>query len=197
MSGCGCATNHSSKLTVARTRHVGEQFHRVLRHCKHSLVLVLLNAGHRVTALQHGHTVSSEPRSRSSFVYFILGVEVCRAMFLFVYCLAWTRLARLKNLAAVDVCFPEPHGNKGKAPWNQLTADQRSRASEFIKKNYASVHGLPMPAAPRGRALTAPTYLPASNTFVSVHTEYCKAEGDATCISLSSFKRIWRPTTLK
>ena len=44
-----------------------------------------------------------------------------------------------------------------------------------------------------GRADNAHTYLPASESFVTVHHEYCEAqmEGEQH-VSLSTFKRLWR-----
>lgn len=48
---------------------------------------------------------------------------------------------------------------------------------EFIK-NYALVFGLPMPAASRGRANTAPTYLPADQNHKIVHQKYHEACSD-------------------
>ena len=61
------------------------------------------------------------------------------------------------------------HANVGKTPWNKYSLAANKRAMEFIT-NYASVFGLPLPAAPRGRANTAPSYLPSSCTFQSVWT---------------------------
>ena len=41
----------------------------------------------------------------------------------------------------------------------------------FIK-NYSTVFGLPQPAAARGRANQAPTYLPAHQNHKTVHKKY-------------------------
>ena len=58
---------------------------------------------------------------------------------------------------------------------------------EFIG-NYATINGLPMPAASRGRASNASTYLPASALCVTVPYDTCKAQGSKESVSLSTFK---------
>ena len=57
--------------------------------------------------------------------------------------------------------------------------------------NYAAVHGLPMPAAPRGRAHEAPTYLPALCTYKDVHAEYVRQSCDLRILNYQSFVRLW------
>ena len=54
---------------------------------------------------------------------------------------------------------------------NAFPAEVRNYAEQCIR-NYAQVHGLPMPAAPRGRAEDAPIYLPTSASYTSVHGKY-------------------------
>ena len=92
-------------------------------------------------------------------------------------------LRRLQKHASLGLCFSEPHGNVGRKPWNTVSESDRERVVQFLK-NYAAVFGLPMPAAPRGRGHTAPTYLPASNTYSSVHAEYVRAQEQETTVSL-------------
>ena len=169
---------------------LSEQLVKIPAKQKDSFLLGLLAGGLNTGATQHARSAADSGRSRASFKYTVQGWEVCRSVFLYVYGIGRTRLSRLQKLISNGVCFPEAHGNVGKTPWNVLTDLQCERASEFVK-NYASVNGLPMPAAPRGRGQSAPTYLPASNTYVSVHAEYCKAETEGERVSLSSFKRIW------
>ena len=88
--------------------------------------------------------------------------------------------------------FQTPHGNVGRAPCHALPNAVLEHAVRYIR-NYASVHGLPMPAAQRSRAQDAPTYLPASTTFVSVHAEY-KAAAQAADLQVkgcTSFTGLW------
>ena len=49
------------------------------------------------------------------------------------------------------------------------------RAVVHFIQMYAEVHGLPQPAAPRGMAEVPPTYLPASQNFKTVHSQYVRA----------------------
>ena len=46
-----------------------------------------------------------------------------------------------------------------------------SAAVEFIK-NYSSMFGFPQPAAARGRANQAPTYLPTNQNHKIIHAKY-------------------------
>ena len=57
--------------------------------------------------------------------------------------------------------------------------------------NYAAVYGLPMPAAPIGRAHEAPTYLPASCTYKDVHAEYMRQSCHLRIMSYQWFVRLW------
>lgn len=108
-----------------------------------------------------------------------------------MFCVGGTRLSCLQKLAAVKLFFAEPHGHTGKMPWNKISESDKQGVVQFLK-NYSSVFGLPMPAAPRRRGENAPTYLPASCTHLSVHAEYVLAQADAHSASLRSFRRIWK-----
>ena len=80
----------------------------------------------------------------------------------------------------------------GHTPWNVYTEETRQRAVEFLK-NFASINGLPMPAAPRGRAQTAPTYLPSSCTKHGIWTEYSNAaEAGVEAVGQKTFMRLWK-----
>ena len=48
-----------------------------------------------------------------------------------------------------------------------------------------------MPGASRGRAEVAPVYLPASNTFISIHADYIKAQGLESGMKLVLFRQLW------
>ena len=116
---------------------------------------------------------------------------MCSNVFCTVYGVGRTRLKRLQRHVHDGVCIPQVHANVGKTPWNKYSLAAKERAMEFIT-NHASVFGLPMPAAPRGRANTAPTYLPSSCTFQSVWTLYCQAQqGDEETMGYHTFLRLW------
>jgi hypothetical protein len=69
---------------------------------------------------------------------------------------------------------PREHGSKGRKAYNAYPFEVVNSAMEFVK-NYGSVFGLPQPAAPRGRANQAPTYLPANQNHKIVHLKYQEA----------------------
>ena len=104
--------------------------------------------------------------------------KVCRPAFMTMHSIGRTHLKRLQHLMTAKVFFPQQHGNAGRTPYNAFPEEVRDHAVSFIK-NYAKVHGLPMPAAPRGRAQDAPTYLPTSSVYVSVHAAYMLAAQNA------------------
>ena len=73
--------------------------------------------------------------------------------------------------------YPDSHGRAGwQAAQHLSLSDVKQTVLEFIR-SHATVYDLPMPGASRGRAEVAPVYLPASNTFISIHTDYIKAQG--------------------
>ena len=60
--------------------------------------------------------------------------------------------------AGTDTVLPSGHGSEGAPPWNSLPASEVAEAKTFINQ-YAVVHGLPQPVAPRGHNTAAPTYM--------------------------------------
>ena len=86
------------------------------------------------------------------------------------------RLKRIQKLAEGGAVYPDSHGLAGKQHKNVYLSDVKQTVLEFIR-SHATVYDLPMPGASRGRAEVVPVYLPASNTFISIHTDYIKAQG--------------------
>ena len=88
--------------------------------------------------------------------------------------------------------IPREHGLKGRKAYNAYPYEVVKCAIEFIKK-YASVFGLPQPAAPRGRANQAPTYLPANQNHKIVHQKYQEActKDNKPFIQYRSFIDTW------
>eukprot|EP00117_Sycon_ciliatum_P036996 scpid74503/ scgid27760/ len=120
----------------------------------------------------------------------MLGVVVCREVFQDAHGLSHTLLRKLQEDAEHLLTTPQSSKSKGKPPPNILPTAVADNVVQFIK-NYASRYGMPQPAAPRGRAAKAPTYLPASCTKKEIHCLYCDSEG-AHPISLTTFKRLWK-----
>ena len=112
-------------------------------------------------------------RKRIQFTYTVFRNDniICRDVLCYPFSSGSTRMKRLQRLARQQRCFPERHGNVGGVPWNLMSQEMRDRVIEFIR-TYALVFGLQIPVAPMGRADNARTYLPASESFVTVHHEY-------------------------
>ena len=67
--------------------------------------------------------------------------------------------------------YPDSHGLAGKQHTictYMYLMHVKQTVLEFIR-SHANVYDLPMPGASHGRAEVAPVYLPASNTFISIH----------------------------
>ena len=133
---------------------------------------------------------AAQDRQRITFGYTCMGHVVCRTVFLKVHMIGTTRLRPPQKEVESNSCNPGQHGNFTKERWNKFPDDVICRTKQFIM-NYAAVHGLPMPAAPRGRAHEAPTYLPASCTYKDVHAEYVRQSCDLRIMSYQSFARLW------
>ena len=88
------------------------------------------------------------------------------------------RLKRIQKLAEGGAVYPDSHGHQigWQAAQHLYLSDVKQTVLEFIR-SHATVYDLPMPGASRGRAEGAPVYLPASNTFISIHADYMKAQG--------------------
>ena len=87
------------------------------------------------------------------------------------------RLKRIQKLAEGGAVYPDSHGLAGwQTAQNLYLSDVKQTVLEFIR-SHAAVYDLPMPGASCGRAEVAPVYLPASNTFISIHADYIKAQG--------------------
>ena len=97
---------------------------------------------------------SAERRYR----YHVLGVSVCAKVFKDVHGVGEHTLKRLKELVARGTAAVPQHGNVNFMPHNSLSPDTISKTVQFLN-SYACTHGLPQPAAPRGRAAALPVYL--------------------------------------
>lgn len=118
---------------------------------------------------------------RAVYRYEVQGKCVCKNAFMKYYGVGNTRLLRLQKLNQAGMCFPKAHGNVGEGSLEPIVSEQSTAAREFIA-NCSSIHGLPMPVAPRGRGQMAPTYLPVSHTYVSVHGGTAKCMVTMRCV---------------
>lgn len=75
-----------------------------------------------------------------------------------------------------------------------LRYEDIQRVVHFIS-NHADVHGIPQPAAPRGRDNIPPVYLSAETTKCRLHSEYITScvslQPPVRYVKLSAFKTIW------
>ncbi|XP_062587812.1 uncharacterized protein LOC134249479 isoform X1 [Saccostrea cucullata] len=118
--------------------------------------------------------------------------EICKDAFLFIHAIGEKYLKNLVRHMKTNGIRPRIHGNTGKTPHNALKYDDTQYVVSFIQR-YAEEHGLPMPAAPRGRDTDPPIFLPCSLTKKDLHASYSEAcsTSDIRCVKLSSFYAIW------
>ena len=112
-----------------------------------------------------------------------------------VYALSSKRLKRYRSHLEKNGLVPLVHGNTGKRPHNVLEFVVVKYCVEYITR-HAEVFGIPHPAPLRGRDDTPPIFLPASQTYKSVHADFCDCchkEGKK-FVSLSTFRSIWHQT---
>ena len=122
----------------------------------------------------HSRTTKATKKQRLTVQYTFDHRTVCQSAFCFLHGIGlFTLRALKKHITEVGPCTRE-HGSKGRMAHNAHPFEVVCAAAEFIK-NYASVFGLPQPAAARGRANQAPTYLPTNQNYKTVHAKYRSA----------------------
>ena len=184
---CGCTKSHYDQFEANNVLDFRKQQSSLTGRELDLYLLGSLSAEVKVDeAAAH-----SDSRSRAYFGYRFVGKPVCRTAFMKLHGIGGTRLKRLQGFAAGHSCNPDVHGNVGRTPWNAFPEEVRQKAIEFVQ-NYAKVNGLPMPAAPRGRGEEAPTYLPASETYRSVHQAYKDhLPENEQCMGYQAFVALW------
>ena len=140
---------------------------------------------HDPEVVSHARKVTASKRQRVTFKYVYDHRSVCKASFCFLYGIGEKALKNLQKHLHSNGVIPRTHGNKGKLPSNAFSFETVQFIVQFIK-NYAVINGLPQPAAQRGRGQTAPTYLPASEGYNTVHSKYlqsCLESGKVSVLS--------------
>ena len=149
----------------------------------------------RGSVSHHGRAAERQQRSarsRTTYSYDVDDTDVCKVVFTYAHNISEWTLKTLQANLAQDIVSPPRHGSEGTMPWNALPADEVEEVKMFIR-NYATVNGLPQPAAPRVHNKQAPTYLPCVTTKKQVHAEYSKAGGK---VAYSTFAKLWsKPST--
>ena len=98
-------------------------------------------------------------------------------------------LKNLQDHLKESGAIPRDHGNCGFLPPNAFSYNRVECLVKFVAI-YATVYGLLQPAACRGRGGTAPIYLPASQTYTTVHQLYlqaCAAEEQPSAIHFALY----------
>eukprot|EP00117_Sycon_ciliatum_P024476 scpid33038/ scgid20531/ len=188
---CGCSKNCLQQFDPADIETSILNMREMESHESELVVLGLLEA------LSNPETVfeSGEKRKRERFTYKFQGLTVCVGAFRHVYALSSKRLKRYRSHLEKNGLVPLVHGNTGKRPHNVLEFAVVKYCVEYITR-HAEVFGIPHPAPLRGRDDTPPIFLPASQTYKSVHADFCDCchkEGKKS-VSLSTFRSIWHQT---
>jgi len=182
--GCQCRTNnHWQCLPSQDLEDLMVNISAMDKHRRKQYALGELAASAAPT-----HSVASA--RNLSVRYKLLGHEVCRGVFLEVHGISRSLLKILLNCVEKNESQPPEHARLGMSANNKLPDEDVQNVITFLQ-HYASCHGIPQPAAPRGRGKPAPVYLPASCTKEKIYKIYEGAEGAAK-LSLTSFKAIWR-----
>ena len=182
--GCGCKENHWLGLASDAL----EQLMLDLRSLsKRDLKIFALG---ELTATGHRSTKPTASARKWTYKYFVLGCEVCRQVFQDVHGFGHHTLRSLQESVALQQVSPSEHGTKGKTSHKAMPVEEVRMVVSYIR-SYAGVHGIPQPAAPRGRAKTPPIYLPASCSKKAIFLSLQEAEG-APRISYEKFRLLWK-----
>lgn len=134
-------------------------------------------------------------RKRLSYTYYHNGKELCKTSFMLVHNIKRTQLQNIIDhlRESSPAVTARTHGNVGKKPKHALTFEDTTKCVQFML-NYADVHGLPQPAAPRGRDGHPPVYLPVSTTQTTLHSNYVEScrEACSRALGLTSFVSTWK-----
>ena len=126
-------------------------------------------------------------RARVTYHYEVSGVRVCKEVFMYAHCVSAHKLSSIHDHLNAGIIAPPHHRSAGTLPWNAASIDEVQEILQFIN-HYASINGLPQPAAPRGHNKPAPTYLPCATTKKLVHALYVKAGGK---VAYTTFVKLW------
>ncbi|XP_062600192.1 uncharacterized protein LOC134261812 [Saccostrea cucullata] len=125
-------------------------------------------------------------RSRNSYHYSFRNVKICRSTFQCLFDVGKKSLSNILKHYSANGAVPRRHGNQGRKPKHAVNFDDVQRVVNFIL-GYAEEHGLPQPAAPRGRDDEPPIFLPCNSTKKAIHGQY-KSACDSDDIRKRPFK---------
>ena len=191
--GCGC---HEACYEQFNVKEVYDFRLSIMELDKHERDLFLMGKLQVLitdpSTVTHAGSTQAAKKQRRRAVYAFDHRVVCQHTFCFLHNIGEFTLRALRKHIVEAGPYPREHGSKGKKAYNAYPFEVVSDAVEFIK-NYSTVYGLPQPAAPRGRASQAPTYLPATQNHKIIHKKYqdaCTLEGKA-FMQYRSFLDAW------
>ena len=130
--------------------------------------------------------------SRKKVTYRSNNTEVCIDTFLFIYAISGKHLKIICAWYLANDLVLHIHGNVGRHPRHAFDNTVISAVVHFIQI-HTEIHGLPQPAAQRGRAEVPQTYLPSLQNFKTVHLQYVKAccESNSAHVGYDVFHSVW------
>ena len=193
-SGCGCKEQCYKQFGVEEICEFRLSLKELDKHERDLFLMgklqTLIKDPSTVTHARSSKAVLKKQRLR--VMYAFDHRIVCQHAFCFIHDIGDFTLRSLKKHISEAGPCPREHGSKGRKPHNAYPFDVIQNAVEFVK-NYAHVFGLPQPAAPRGRANQAPTYLPASQNHKIIHAKYPSAcmQDEKSFMQYRSFLDVW------
>ena len=186
---CGCSQNCLQKF---ENRDIEVNILNMKEMDRHESDLIILA---HLDSCRHQYTLAHKPgekRRRDRFGYSFQGVDVCVGAFKHIYDVGEKRLRNLRKHLDQHGVSVRTHGNAGRRPHNSLFYTDVERVVEFIH-HHAEIFGIPHPAPLHGRDGLPPVFLPASQTYKHIHSEYvavCKHE-NWKAVGETSFRDIW------
>ena len=191
--GCGCHEKCYEQFNVSEVSEYRLNMKELTKTERDMFLLGKLQLLIRdPSTVHHARSSKAVKKQRLTAAYAFDHRIVCHKAFCFLHSIGEFTLRALRKHIIEVGPIPREHGLKGRKAYNAYPFEVVSDAITFIK-NYACVFGLPQPAALRGRANQAPTYLPAHQNHKIVHLKYQEActEKSKPCMQYRSFIDAW------
>ena len=186
---CGCQSNCMSMFDE---RDVEQNILSMREMEKKEKDLVILGL---LESLRHNseRTLKGKKRQRERFVYHFQGARVCVGAFRILYDVGKKHMENLIAHLEREGPVPRVHGNTGRRPHNTLPYSDVKNVVVFID-NFATEFGIPHPAPLHGRSDAPPVFLPAAETYKSVHAKYVESciHAERRAAGMSLFCSIWK-----
>ena len=191
--GCGCPQACYNQFTEDELYSIRLSMLELQKVEKDMLLLGKLQLLANATdVIHHSRQEVNVQRKRVTYRYAFDGRSVCKSAFCFLHHISGKVHKNLQHHLKENGAIPREHGNRGRLPPNAFSFSTINRIVTFIR-NYATVHGLPQPAARSGRGGIAPTFLPATEGYNTVHQKYlqaCADEGEQAA-KYHAFRSVW------